>query len=155
MNTIKQCYYSICNNIHAIFLACMWVIFMVFFTYTDLVYELFLDNGDFCNLFYKTQCEYVSLFVNVGIVIMLLFDNHVSNDKLHGVAYYLPIVAIVLCLFINAHCSLHIENELTKFVKPISWECLSIITHIIFLGLVFILKARSLWKYVTPNKELK
>ena len=124
-------------NRDSLFLAFVWVLFMVFFTYTTLVVELVRTEGDFCELFYQEQSRYIALFVNVGIVIMLLFDNHVANQRFQGYSYYVPIVALVFCLIIMAHCEANIHDNIQEYVKPISLEYLSIVAYGCFLFLVY------------------
>ena len=82
--------------------------------------------------------------MNAGIVIMLLFDNHVAKQRFHGYSYYIPIAALILCLVIMAHCDVNIHKELQNYVKPISWEYFSIVVYGCFLFLVYVMKVRTL-----------
>lgn len=141
-------------NWQALLLSLAWVLFMVFFTYTALVVELLEKNGDFYKLFYLEQSQYISLFVNVGIVIMLLFDNHLTGNRYSGPAYYLPLFAILLCLTIKAHCDLNVQDGIKDYIYPICEKRLSVFAYCIFLFMVYILKARSLWKFCVIKKEL-
>lgn len=125
-------------------LAFIWLLFMVFFTYTTLVVEMACAEGNFCELFYQEQSRYIALFVNVGIVAMLLFDNHVAKQPFRGVSYYIPFVSLVFCLIIMAHCEANVNHCLDKYIQPISWEYLSIIAYGCFLFMVYIMKVRAL-----------
>ena len=131
-------------NFSSLVLAFVWVLFMVFFTYTTLVFELMQADGDFCELFYQEQSRYLALFVNAGIVVMLLFDNHVAKQRFHGYSYYIPIVALILCLVIMAHCDVNIHKELQNYWGPISHEYFSIVMYGCFLFLVYVMKVRTL-----------
>lgn len=140
-------------NRKALLLGLMWMGFIVFFSYTSLLVELTKANGDFLNLFYNEQSKYIALFVNVGIVIMLLFDNWGAEHRHNSYAFYISIFAIVLCLIIMAHCDLNISNRLQNYKKPISCECLSVIIHGLFLLLVYILKVNTLTKEIIKTKK--
>ncbi|MCM1522742.1 MAG: hypothetical protein NC039_08850 [Muribaculaceae bacterium] len=142
-------------NANAIFLAFVWTCFLVFFTYTTLLVEAVKVEGDFYGLFYKSQSEYVALFVNIGIIVMLLFDNHAANKRFEGVAYYIPIVAIALCVFIMAHSSMSINNELAFYRWPICEKELSFRIYLVFTFIIFSLKVRALSDTIPQKKSVR
>ena len=137
------------SNQRAIRMAASWLLFMLFFTYTSLIVELFEVEGDFLQLFYTEQRKYVSLFVNTGIVIMLLFDYSACEVSLSPKSYRLPFVAIVCCLALMAHCDLKMENQISQYRFPINLDYLSVIIYGFFVLLVYQLKL----KVLTPDVE--
>lgn len=129
----------------SLFLALAWVLFMMFFTYTALVVELLKIDGNFVGLFYGEQSRYIALFVNIGLVVMLLFDNHVSlGKKLHGAFYYVPIIGIILSILLMTHCRLVVAEAHKIFVKPISREELSFVIYGFLMLVIYLLKVKSL-----------
>lgn len=141
-------------NRKAIILALVWTAFLLFFTYTTLLVEAVKVNGSFYELFYKSQSQFVAMFVNIGIIIMLLFDNHAANKEFHGLEYYIPIIAIAICIMILAHCDTYINNGLDEYIIPISYEKLSFILFCCFLIIIFCLKARSLCETTNQKKDV-
>lgn len=139
-------------NRKPIILSFVWISFLLFFTYTTLLVEAIKIDGNFYSFFYNDQSQYVALFVNIGIIIMLLFDNHAANKEFHGVEYYIPIIAITLCIVLMAHCDCNINNELHKFITPLSYEKLSIILYCCFIIMIYYLKARSLCETTVQKK---
>lgn len=139
-------------NWKTLFLGLVWVGFIILFTYTSLLVELTKIEGDFLNLFYNEQSKYISLFVNIGIVIMLMFDN-LSSGKYNNESAYVSIFAIVLCIIVMAHCDLNINNKLQNFKVPLSCKKLSIGIHILFLLLVYRLKVKTLTEEIISTKK--
>lgn len=151
----RSCMSYIMLNYQSLLLGLIWVGLIAFFTYTPLLVEVTKVDGDFQNLFYYEQSKYISLFVNVGIVIMLIFDNVSAGKQHYGPSLHLSIFAIVLCLMTMAHCDLNINNELQNFIKPISCKELALYTHGLFLFLVYLLKVSTLTEEtIKPIKEV-
>ena len=126
-------------------MAVLWLAFMVFFTYTVLLSALIEVDTSFVSTFYEQQSTYLSLLVNMGLVVMLVVDY--ASTQIHTISiqsYILPFIAIVLCILIKAHCDCNINGELIKYVKPISYQPLSIIMYIFFIINLFILKVMTL-----------
>ncbi len=143
------------SNQKPIVLALVWLLFILFFTYTILIVEAVKVSGNFYKLFYTSQSEYIALFVNAGIIIMLLFDNHAVNKELQGFRYYIPYLGLILCIALMAHCRSNVDNQLREYKYPISYEKLSFIIYCCFIGIVYILKCHSLWDSTKVRKEPK
>ena len=155
-NTIQRGISFLRANNKPLLLSLCWVLFIMFFTYTTLWVELCKVDGDFYNKFYASQCAYISLFVNAGIVIMLLFDNYAARKEFHGLETFVPIVTLILCVFIMGHCDHKISEKLPNYISPLSYEKLSIIVYCIFIMMIYYLKVRSMWENsIKQKKELK
>lgn len=148
----------IIENWRSIFLAFVWVLFMFFFTYTTLFEELLKTNGHFSQLFYDEQSRYLALYVNIGLVFMLLFDNHSVNKWFRGAFYYIPFIGLVIALLLMGHCNLVKSGEHINYRYPLSEERLSYLIYIAFLIMLFIMKVRTLMpsadEIVIVKKEL-
>jgi hypothetical protein len=131
-------------NWRSLFLAFVWVLFMFFFTYTTLFEELLKKNGNFPGLFYEEQSSFIALYVNIGLVIMLLFDNHAVNKKFRGAVYYIPIMGLVVAFFLMGHCYLVKSGEHVNYIFPLSTERLSYVIYAVFLLMLYVMKVRSL-----------
>ncbi|MDE6043395.1 MAG: hypothetical protein K2G07_07640 [Muribaculaceae bacterium] len=140
------------SNRKPLILAFVWTAFILFFTYTALLVEAVKVNGSFYDSFYKSQSQFVAMFVNIGIIIMLLFDNHAVNKEFHGIGYYIPIVAIAICIMILAHCDTNNNKCLDDYITPISYEKLSVVLFCFFIIIIYCLKARTLWEVTTQKK---
>lgn len=108
LSKMKNIYTYISSNINIFLLGLLWTLFMLFFTYTDLLVAILTKGCSFITEFSKDQCQYISLFVNFGIIVMLVFDCCSSQKKFSAKSFILPFVAIALCLIILAHCNLYI-----------------------------------------------
>lgn len=146
-------------NWRAIFLAFVWILFMFFFTYTPLFAELMKVDGHFSQVFYKGQSSYLALYVNIGLVLMLLFDNHAVNKRFEGAVYYIPIIGLVFALLLMGHCNLVLTHQHENYIYPLSEKHLSYLIYIAFLILLFMMKVRTLMpspnEVVRVTKELK
>ena len=152
----KNIGYLIANK-REVMIAVLWVCFMFFFTYTDLLVALVDSTTSFMSEFHKTQATYISLFINFGIIFMLVFDYVFANKgkQVSPFLYILPFVCIGMCLIIMVHSNIFNSGELQKYIKPIGCRYLSIYTYIVYLIGVFILKLRVILPplYIV-NKEV-
>ena len=149
-------YTHVSANREAFTVAFIWVMLLCFFTYTPLIVELLKAEGDFPTEFYSSQSQWIALAVNIGIILMLLFDNHVQKKRLDGLYYYTPLIAIVLCIAIKAHCDAKIENSIKDYIAPIAYESFSIWVFFVFIIATTFLKANSLIpQSKKPGKSVK
>lgn len=153
MGYISKTWSYICSIKRSLPLAFMWMLFMAFFTYTILFVALIEKDVDFASIFYNQQSSYISLFVNFGLVIMLVFDYASSHKTISLSSFILPFIAILLCIVIKGHCDCNMDGTLIKYIWPISYEPLSIIIYVVFLFLIFILKVISLTPETSETKK--
>lgn len=153
LSKIKNIYTYIKSNFNIFFLGLLWTLFILFFTYTDLLVVGLSVNSSFIMEFSKAQCQYVSLFVNFGLVVMLVFDCCSTQKKFSAKSFILPFFAIALCLIILAHSNLYICHKHTLFVRPICSEYFSIFAYILFVITIYILKVITLLPAKTTIKK--
>lgn len=134
-------------------LAFLWVCFMVFFTYTDLLVAWVKREVVFLNFFNNAQCQYISLFVNFGLILMLVFDYVTAKQELTVYSYILPFISIGLCLVILGHARLFVRNELLQYKCPISWPYFSMSIYVVYLTTIYLLKLRTLLPSVRNVKK--
>lgn len=133
--------------------AFVWVLFMCFFTYTTLFVELLKVDGDFPRLFYDEQSTFLALYVNVGLIVMLMFDNHVANKIFRG--NYMPFMGLLVVLLLLGHCNLVKSGEYLKYVSPLSEKWLSYAIYVAFLFILYVMKVKSLLpEEIKVKKEL-
>lgn len=123
--------------------AATWVLFMTFFTYSKL-YEAVVSSGvSFVDSFVSNQAGFLSMFVNLGLVIMLAFDYSNVSKPIDYRDFRTPFVLIVLVLAIMWHTSLE-PNGYDNFVAPLSWKVFSYLLHLIFIVGLWWMKFRVL-----------
>lgn len=125
----------------ACMMALTWVLFMCFFTYTDLLISLLSVNHDFAVEFRTWHMSRVSVCVNFGLVIMLLFDYSYKHQHIHRDMFWIVIAGLFLCLFIFLHCGAVNAKSHINYIFPLNWADLSIFIFVGLLGIVFILKS--------------
>lgn len=152
-NTIQNGISFLRVNNKPLLLSLFWVLFIMFFTYTTLWVELCRVNGNFFDSFYDSQRSYIALFVNAGIIIMLLFDNYAARKEFQGLETFIPIVTLFLCVFIMAHCDYNKTEKLPNLIYPLSHKKLSIIVYCLFIVMIYYLKVRSLWEDSIKQKK--
>ena len=130
---------------------------MLFFTYTDLIIALVEANTDFIDVFHKKQSGFIALFVNLGIIFMLVFDV-VSNKKMSITTheYVLPFIAIIISVIIIAHSRVCISNNMENYVFPINSKEMSIYVYAMYVLCVYMLKINTLLPQTAKvKKEIK
>ena len=126
-------------------LALLWMGFMVFFTYTILLLAIVETDTNFKTVFYEQQSSYISLFVNCGLVLMLVLDYVNSHPRsITPCSFVLPFIAIMLCLIIKAHCDSNLKDILGNYMWPISSENLSIVAYTLFLITIISVRRKNL-----------
>lgn len=121
-------------------IAISWVCFMIFFTYTDLLVASVSNNLSLTNEFQKLHIRSVSLFVNFGLIIMLLFDYSAKNKNISNPLLWTIIIGLFLCLSIYFHCCKVMNNTHTDLYFPLNWENLSLLLFVILMIFLFIIK---------------
>lgn len=117
-------------------ISCVWTLFMSFFTYTTMWKSLLSINTSVIDIFTSNQSLLVSLIVNFGIVLMLIFDYIRVTDSIKIQMFELFCIAVLFTILIYAHSIISVENRLNEFIFPISFKEFGFILHIIFLLLI-------------------
>lgn len=112
--------------------AAAWVLFMTFFTYPKL-YEAFVSSGvSLVDSFVCQQGGFLSMFVNLGLVIMLAFDYSNVVKPIDFRDFITPFGLIMLVLGIMWHTSLD-PCGYANFIIPLSCKGFSYFLHLIFV----------------------
>lgn len=126
-------------------LSITWLVLIMLFTYTPLVHHAlkisdipFVD--EYCN---NQQCG-ISLLVNLGLLMMVVFD-YIGAGKHSATKLLLLVFWGVFVVFgIYLHAGLYIAKELCQYVYPISENNLSMFLHILFFSILLYIKVESM-----------
>lgn len=121
-------------------IAFSWVCFMFFFTYTDLLVAFVSDNLSLATEFQKLHIRSVSLFVNFGLIIMLLFDYSTKNKDVNRTLVWIIIGGLLLSLSIYVHCGKVSTNAHSLLCFPLNCDNFSMLLFVILMVLLFIIK---------------
>lgn len=138
--TIKQYISRLNADRKTTWIAFSWVCFMFFFTYTDLLVALVSDNLSLATEFQKLHIRSVSLFVNFGLIIMLLFDYSTKNKDVNRTLVWIIIGGLLLSLSIYVHCGKVATKAHSLLCFPFNWDNFSILLFVILMALLFIIK---------------
>lgn len=127
------------------FLSISWLILIVLFTYTPLVHHVlkisdvpFVD--EYCN---NQQCG-ISLLVNLGLLLMVVFD-YIGAGKHSTTKLLLLVLCAVFVVFgIYLHTGAFVAEELSQYICPISNDNFSLFLHVFFLFILFYIKVESM-----------
>lgn len=87
----------------------------------------------FIETYSRSQASVVSLIVNFGLVLMLIFDYIRSTETLKKWMFGLFGSAMLVAIGVYAHGLIVEERHLNDFLMPISYPYFGFILHIIFL----------------------
>lgn len=121
-------------------IAFSWICFMFFFTYTDLLVALVSNDIAFASKFQELHIRSISLFVNFGLIIMLLFDYSAKNKNIHRAIVWAIVAGLVLSLSIYIHCCKAAIKAHSELIFPLNLDNFSIGLFVFLMILVFILK---------------
>lgn len=123
--------------------ALSYVGLLVFFTYTPLAVELISENRNLLSLYNATQSSYLSMLVNLGILLLMELD-YVSGKKF--VPRNAIIGTIIAVMVIAAICGLAF-NATTyhrQLICPFGWQYLGMTLHLCFVLYLAYVKFASL-----------
>lgn len=138
--TIKQYISRLNADRKSAWIAFSWVCFMCFFTYTDLLVALVSNNLSLTTEFQKLHIRSVSLFVNFGLIIMLLFDYSTKTRDINRTLVWIIIGGLLLSLSIYVHCGKVATNAHSLLCFPLNWDNFSILLFVVLMILLFIIK---------------
>lgn len=138
--TIKQYISRLKADPKTTWIAFSWVCFMIFFTYTDLLVAIVSKDMTFASEFQSLHIRSVSLFVNIGLIIMLLFDYSAKNTNFHKSIVWSIMAGLLLSLSIYIHCGKVVTNAHSSLYFPLCWDDFSILLFVILLALLFVIK---------------
>lgn len=114
------------------------------FTYTPIILSAIIKDISFWDVYAGAQSRFVAFLVNVGLVLMVFFDFHVSRKTAHNYFIWSMLIGILFSMIIYGHCRLTETEILDKFIFPFDWKGLSLIFHVLFLFILVFLKERTL-----------
>lgn len=117
-------------------MALLWTLFMSFFTYTSYWVALVSVGVSFLDGFVDGQSSIVSLVVNFGLVLMLIFDYMSSSDTSKKWMFGLFGISMFVAVMVYAHSLMAAQQRLNEFIMPISFPDFGITMHSLFMALL-------------------
>lgn len=134
-------------------LSVLWLLLIILFTYTPLVSVGLKVDEVFADAYCNNQCGWIAMFVNFGLLLMVVFDYWGTGKRPTTALWVWSIVAIVVAMLIFAHTGMYVNHILHKFVYPLSDYRLSYALHLFFFGILLYIKIKSL-EDDFPEEEL-
>lgn len=125
-----------------------WLMLLVLFTYTPLFAEMLKTEGNVLCVYYCMQKEGIALFVNIGLLGMVMIDYFGTKFDINGFRTSLLFLGIIAIFVIYFHSGIMNSNTGDEYVKIVNNNFMSIIAHIILLMIVGYFKFISLMKPV-------
>lgn len=123
-----------------------WLMLLVLFTYTPIFAELFKENGNVLCIYYKMQKEDIALFVNIGLLGMVMIDYFGTKFAINAFRTLLLFFGIVAIFVIYVHSGIMFSNAGDGYTKIVNNNYLSIIAHVVLLFIAGYFKYVSLMK---------
>lgn len=141
MDFVQNTFSRIKAEPRPLFVALLWVCLMFLFTYTDLVVALCKTGDTFTPAFMTLHMRSISLFVNFGLIIMLLYDYTAKRDHINKMWLWTIVLGLFLVLSIYFHCQKVSKETHTELITPLNWDSFGLMLFIIFLIMIFVLKS--------------
>lgn len=122
-----------------------WLVLITLFTYTPLVESALKANdalfvNEYCN---NQQCG-IALLVNLGLLVMVIFDYIGAKKKPTTGLLVLVLLAVFLLFCVFLHASAYVADHLQQYIYPISETYLSIFLHLCFFAILLYFKVLSM-----------
>lgn len=131
-------------KISSLFTAVAYIGLLLLFTFTMAFIELVKDNGSFvsvCNYIWGTR---VGLFVNVGLLFMLILDYDQHKAKIPRSLAVSSLVMILLVIVVFSLSSNIIANNSAKLVSFFTNPWLTLFLFSVFAVYLVVIKYQSL-----------
>lgn len=126
--------------------ALAWLLLLVLFTYTPIVAAMFMNNGSVVDSYFESQHLAISLFVNLGLLGMVLIDYFSVSPTIDWRVALILSIGVFATFVVYVHCGIiHDEKGyLYKYIINNRW--LSPLFHCVLLTVIWYIKYRSLSK---------
>lgn len=151
MNYISELFNNLMEKKRYYLMSLAWVLLICSFTYTALIVSFFVKSNVFSDAYFNNQHQVISMVVNIGLLVMVVFDYMSSANQLSNKKVILLLVGIVFAMIVYGHSKIFYEKCNSDYITPISWNGLSYTFHILFLLILFYLKAESLILEASKN----
>lgn len=128
-----------------------WLALLLVFTYTPLIHAMLKGGEVFKNVYFESQSSWSAMFVNGGLLLMLIVDYWGAQKQPTIVIWGLSIFAILLAMIIFAHTGAYAAGELSEYQYLLNDYRFSYSLHIAFLGILLYIKIRSMVKDSDDN----
>lgn len=133
-------------NVQNIWRALAWVLLLVIFTYTPIVAAAFMKEGDVLAEYFKSQHHAIALFVNIGLLGMVLIDYFSVYPTVDGRLAIILSVGVLALFVIYIHAGIVFYDKGSLYKGIINNRWLSVAAHIVLLLIVGFIKFLSLSK---------
>lgn len=137
---------EVLDTVQVIARTLFWLLLLVLFTYTPIFAEMFKKGGDILCAYYMMQKENIALFVNIGILGMVIIDYFGTKLAINGFRTLLLFFGIVAIFVIYIHSGIMYSNAGNDYIKIVNNNCLSMIAHAVLLVIAGYFKYISLMK---------
>ena len=121
-----------------------WVMLLSLFTYTDVFCSMFKVESSFFLDYKSSQMHGISFMVNVGLLIMLVFDFIGAGKHFSNVKVVFILVAVLLAFLIFTFAKLHHTGEIINYIEMIRCTSLVYVFHTLYILILVWLKHESI-----------
>lgn len=123
-----------------------WLMLLVLFTYTPIISAMLVKDGNALIEYINNQHQAISLFVNLGMLGMVLIDYFGALPSIDGKTTILLSMGVLALFVIYVHSGIIYGGNGYLYRCVINNKWLSIVAHIVFLFIVGKIKYLSLNK---------
>ena len=130
--------------------ALIWLAFILFFTYSGLFVIAVQIDANLIQIYYNIQCRLVSVFVNFGLLFMLVIDYLLSDKKKHSRLLVMCLICFFIIVGLYGHAKFHETGKLDRFVSPFCSDEFSFILQTIFITMLLFIRYRT----IIPSRRI-
>lgn len=128
-----------------------WLLLIIFFTYTAILASAFLAGKSFDTEYFSSQCQVISMIVNMGLTAMVVFDYISVGKQFSNWDVVLLIVSMLFAVGIYGHSDIMITKSTNLYEFPLCWTGFSFLLHLLLFSILWRLKAKIL--FATADSE--
>jgi hypothetical protein len=122
-----------------------WLLLIIFFTYTAILASAFLTEKSFDAEYFRSQCQVISMIVNMGLTAMVVFDYISVGKQLSNWDVVLLIVSMLFAVGIYGHSGIMYTKSTDLYEFPLCWTGFSFLQHLLLFSILWKLKAKILF----------
>ncbi|MDR2424455.1 MAG: hypothetical protein LBD59_06990 [Prevotellaceae bacterium] len=121
----------------------LWVSFVLFFVYASIVSSIFMKDKSFTEEYLKLQSNIPAMFVNFGVMFMLVIDNLWNRYTENRYFLLLVVFSMFIIMALYGHAQAYFDNS-RNYISLIKKSWISYLLQGLFVLILLISKYKTI-----------
>lgn len=127
-------------------LAFIWLLFILFFTYSNSIIQIVQTKTNWVHLYFGVQGRLITVLINFGLLFMLAIDYFHSDKNKYSKLLFISLFSFFIILSIYGHAKYNLNGTINNYMYPICSNCFSYVLEAIFLFVLLLIRYKTIEK---------